>query len=70
MNAANEYARLLMRLHRMWLKGKDGSEEADALRDQMDSLWVQLAESEIAELREYAAELNEFNGVASGAQVK
>lgn len=60
MNAVNEYARLLLKLHRMWLAHEDSSIEADNLRDEMDILWRKLSEDETKEVRNYAAELNQF----------
>jgi hypothetical protein len=59
-NPANEYARLLLKLHRMWLVNEDSSIEADSLRDEMDALWGKLSEAETKDVRNYAAELNQF----------
>ena len=45
-----KYVSLLNRLKDLISAGPDDSPEADALRDEMDPLWIQLSESERAEI--------------------
>ena len=61
MTPAAEYARRLLKLHRLWMTGQDASPQAEVVRESMDELWPQLSDQDAAELREYAAELNDFS---------
>jgi hypothetical protein len=64
LNAAEEYARRLLRLHRMYLAQIDDSEQAEIVRNEMDELWPRIADADALELRKYASELNQFSDEA------
>ncbi len=48
---------LLRRLHGMIAEGKGDTDEADAVRDEMDAPWYALSEEEVARLNRLAADL-------------
>jgi hypothetical protein len=60
---------LTMRLHLLIAGGRSDSEAADALRDQMDSLYLKLAPHEKADVRVWSALMYEFETYKSGKPV-
>lgn len=52
------FARLLLRLHGYVVEGKGDSEEADALRDEMDQYWNGMTEAERERLRGLSEDLD------------
>src|SRR4051794_25408915 len=52
-----KYVGLLKQLHRMIATGKGDSDEADALRDEMDGPWSALSADEIARINRLGADL-------------
>jgi hypothetical protein len=56
--AYERYASFVRALHRLFLEGKGESDEADALRDQMDEPWEALTEEQRALVSGLTADLN------------
>jgi tetratricopeptide (TPR) repeat protein len=54
---ALEYERLLLQLAHLMAEGRGDTEEADALRDQMDRPWRELRPEEMGRLRALSADL-------------
>lgn len=54
--ALERYLELLLRLHVMFLQGKQDSDEADHLREMMDDPWYALSDSEM----KFVDEISEF----------
>lgn len=52
-----KYCELQEKLHALIVNGKCDSDEADALRDQMDEPWDGMSKDEIAEAGRLSAEL-------------
>lgn len=52
-----KYVHLLKQLHRLISEGKGDTEEADALRDEMDTPWHSLSKEEIDRVNSLAADL-------------
>lgn len=59
------YARLLFRLHGLIATDAGESDEADELRDRMDSAWSNLGSSERDELRKLSEQLYAFHSEAA-----
>ena len=53
----NEYETRLRQLHRLIAEGKGNTEEADEVRDAMDTPWLHLTEAEVARLDGLSADL-------------
>jgi tetratricopeptide (TPR) repeat protein len=67
-SAAEEYARLLLRLHELALAGEDEGSEADAIRDEMTSYWYRMSATEQDRLTGLSADLAALeDGPAQGA---
>lgn len=55
---AEEYARLLGKLHELITQGEGDSAEADAIRDEMDGPWYALTEQERERLNGLSEDLS------------
>jgi len=72
-DALSEYVTLLLRLHGFMKNGQANSEEADVIRDRMDSPWLRLTQAEIDLANDLSAALYlvaEFPGIRIPEQYK
>lgn len=58
-NHLTECKRLLLELHQLYLKGKNNSDEANKIRDEMDTHWYKLTVEQIKEFGKYNPSLYE-----------
>lgn len=54
-----ECKQFILKLHQLYLKGKNDTDEADEIRDEMEPHWYKLTEEEIKEADRYSADLYE-----------
>lgn len=64
----SSYESLLVRLHELDRAGAVDSEDADAVRDQMDELWARLGRFELERLANLSAELTGDSAESQGAR--
>lgn len=58
MGAYGDYWRLLRRLHKLDCKGKLDSDQAEAIRNEMDGLWRELSDEERKRVERLSAKLS------------
>ncbi|MCA9163114.1 MAG: hypothetical protein KDA62_09050 [Planctomycetales bacterium] len=68
-NSFSRYARLLLRLHDAISEGRGDSDDADAIRDEMDRAWNMLDAESVGLVNGLSADLYALNGSGDSAQV-